>query len=148
MVNPVKINQTSMLPIDLPLVDGTGCMDPSWHSMFSQIFNQLGVSQGIYLPAVAATASTAHTVATATASIVPTATSAHIGVISLNNTVTGLATNVNTSQVTLNGPTITSGAGAPTKAKPNGSLYMRNEGRATSRIYISNGSTWVAISSG
>ena len=43
--------------------------------------------------------------------------------------------------------TITSGLGAPSAIQPNGSLYMRQDGSTNTRLYISNGSTWVAVSS-
>lgn len=45
-------------------------------------------------------------------------------------------------------PTITSGAGAPSSTQPNGSLYLRTDGAANTRVYISEGGgTWAAISS-
>jgi len=43
--------------------------------------------------------------------------------------------------------TISSGLGAPSSIQPNGSLYMRADGGSNTRLYISNGSTWVAVSS-
>lgn len=43
--------------------------------------------------------------------------------------------------------TISSGLGAPSSVQPNGSLYMRADGSTNTRLYISNGSTWVAVSS-
>ena len=46
-----------------------------------------------------------------------------------------------------NPATITSGPGAPSSVQPNGSLYMRTDGSTNTRLYISNGSTWVAVSS-
>ena len=46
-----------------------------------------------------------------------------------------------------NPATITSGPGAPSSVQPNGSLFMRTDGSTNTRLYISNGSTWVAVSS-
>lgn len=44
------------------------------------------------------------------------------------------------------GPTITSGAGAPSATKPNGSVYLRTDGTTGSRVYVSAGAgTWNAI---
>jgi len=46
------------------------------------------------------------------------------------------------------GPTITSGAGAPSSTQPNGSLYLRTNGAASTRLYVSEGGgTWSAIAS-
>jgi hypothetical protein len=44
--------------------------------------------------------------------------------------------------------TITSGAGAPSSTQPNGSLYLRTDGGASTRLYVSEGGgTWSAIAS-
>lgn len=43
------------------------------------------------------------------------------------------------------GPTITSGAGAPSANEPNGSIYFRTDGGTTTSIYVrSGGNTWTA----
>lgn len=45
-------------------------------------------------------------------------------------------------------PTITSGAGAPGSTQPNGSLYLRTNGGASTRLYVSEGGgTWAPITS-
>lgn len=63
----------------------------------------------------------------------------------LNNT-TGQATF--TGGVRLNvldtGPTLTSGAGAPTGTAPNGSMYLRTDGDATTTTYVRVAGAWVA----
>jgi hypothetical protein len=46
------------------------------------------------------------------------------------------------------GPSITSGAGAPSATLPNGSLYLRTNGSASTRLYVSEGGgTWSPIAS-
>lgn len=43
-------------------------------------------------------------------------------------------------------PTVTSGSGAPGSTQPNGSIYLRNDGTASTRLYVSEGGgTWSAI---
>lgn len=42
-------------------------------------------------------------------------------------------------------PTIKSGAGAPSAADANGSLYLRNDGTSTTTVYLRASSAWTAI---
>lgn len=45
-------------------------------------------------------------------------------------------------------PTIRSGAGAPSATEPNGSIYLRTDGAANTRLYVSEGGgVWAAVSS-
>lgn len=44
------------------------------------------------------------------------------------------------------GPTITSGTGAPTHTPPNGSVYLRTDGTATTTLYVRAGGAWTALS--
>lgn len=41
-------------------------------------------------------------------------------------------------------PTITSGSGAPSASEPNGSIYMRTDGGASTTLYIRHSGTWLA----
>ena len=41
-------------------------------------------------------------------------------------------------------PTITSGAGAPSASEPNGSIYLRTDGGASTTLYIRHTGTWLA----
>ena len=44
------------------------------------------------------------------------------------------------------GPTITTGNGAPSATQPNGSIYLRKDGAANTRLYVSEGGgAWSAI---
>jgi len=44
------------------------------------------------------------------------------------------------------GPTIRGGAGAATGTQPIGSLWLRNDGTAGARLYVSaGGGTWTAV---
>jgi hypothetical protein len=50
------------------------------------------------------------------------------------------------SGVAIGTPTIRSGTGAATGTQPAGSLWLRTDGAAGSRIYVSaGGGTWAAI---
>ncbi len=42
-------------------------------------------------------------------------------------------------------PTITSGSGAPSASEPNGSLYLRTGGAATTTLYARVSGAWVAV---
>lgn len=43
-------------------------------------------------------------------------------------------------------PTVSSGAGAPTEAAPNGSLYLRTDGtNGTDSVYMRIAGAWVAL---
>ena len=45
-------------------------------------------------------------------------------------------------------PTVTSGSGAPGATEPNGSIYLRTDGGASTRLYVSaGGGTWAPIAS-
>ena len=44
------------------------------------------------------------------------------------------------------GPTITIGTGAPSHNAPNGSLYLRTDGTATTTLYVRAGGAWTALS--
>ena len=44
------------------------------------------------------------------------------------------------------GPTIRSGTGAPSHTPPNGSLYLRTDGTATTTLYVRAGGAWTALS--
>lgn len=62
--------------------------------------------------------------------------------------VTGGALLDNVAIGTSAGPTITSGSGAPSGTQPNGSIYLRTDGAANTRFYVSEGGgTWAAIAS-
>ena len=41
-------------------------------------------------------------------------------------------------------PTITSGAGVPTAAEPDGSLYLRTNGGASTTLYVRHTGAWLA----
>lgn len=41
-------------------------------------------------------------------------------------------------------PTITSGAGAPSATEPNGSLYFRTDGGASTTLYVRHTGAWLA----
>jgi hypothetical protein len=76
--------------------------------------------------------------------------------INIENVLTVTGTNTpSTAHTTVSGPlsvssqatTISSGAGAPTSTQPNGSIYMRTDGAANTRLYVSEGGgTWAAVS--
>lgn len=42
------------------------------------------------------------------------------------------------------GPTITRGTGVPATSEPNGSLFLRTDGGATTTLYVRSGGTWTA----
>lgn len=44
------------------------------------------------------------------------------------------------------GPTITTGTGAPTHSAPNGSTYHRQDGTASTTLYVRAGGAWTALS--
>ena len=44
------------------------------------------------------------------------------------------------------GPTITSGTGAPSYSPPNGSVYLRTDGTASTTLYVRAGGAWSALS--
>jgi hypothetical protein len=44
------------------------------------------------------------------------------------------------------GPTITTGTGAPSHSAPNGSIYLRTDGTATTTLYVRAGGAWTALS--
>lgn len=44
------------------------------------------------------------------------------------------------------GPTITTGTGAPSHSAPNGSVYLRTDGTATTTLYVRAGGAWTALS--
>lgn len=44
------------------------------------------------------------------------------------------------------GPTITTGTGAPSHSAPNGSLYLRTDGTASTTLYVRAGGAWSALS--
>lgn len=44
------------------------------------------------------------------------------------------------------GPTITSGTGAPSAAEPNGSVYLRTDGTASTTLYVRAAGAWSALS--
>lgn len=44
------------------------------------------------------------------------------------------------------GPTITAGAGAPSHTPPNGSIYLRTDGTASTTLYVRAGGAWTALS--
>lgn len=44
------------------------------------------------------------------------------------------------------GPTITVGTGAPSHSPPNGSVYLRTDGTATTTLYVRAGGAWSALS--
>jgi hypothetical protein len=44
------------------------------------------------------------------------------------------------------GPTITVGAGAPSHTPPNGSVYLRTDGTASTTLYVRAAGTWTALS--
>ena len=44
------------------------------------------------------------------------------------------------------GPTITTGTGAPGHSPPNGSLYIRTDGTASTTLYVRAGGAWAALS--
>jgi hypothetical protein len=46
------------------------------------------------------------------------------------------------------GPSITMGAGAPSSTQPNGSLYLRTDGSASTGVYTRQSGSWSAISTG
>jgi hypothetical protein len=43
-------------------------------------------------------------------------------------------------------PTITTGASAPVAVEPNGSIYLRNDGTASTTLYVRAGGAWSALS--
>lgn len=49
------------------------------------------------------------------------------------------------TSVILGGPTITSGAGAPATTPPNGSVYFRTDGTASTTVYVRAAGAWTAI---
>lgn len=58
-----------------------------------------------------------------------------------NGTISPIFYATNTS-----GPTITGGSGAPTSTQPKGSIYMRSDGGAGTRLYVSAGSgSWTGV---
>ncbi len=44
------------------------------------------------------------------------------------------------------GPTITTGAGAPSHSAPNGSVYLRTDGTASTTLYVRAAGAWTALS--
>jgi hypothetical protein len=44
------------------------------------------------------------------------------------------------------GPTITTGTGAPSHSAPNGSVYLRTDGTATTTLYVRASGAWSALS--
>ena len=44
------------------------------------------------------------------------------------------------------GPTITTGTGAPSHSAPNGSVYLRTDGTATTTLYVRASGAWTALS--
>jgi hypothetical protein len=44
------------------------------------------------------------------------------------------------------GPTITTGTGAPSHSAPNGSIYLRTDGTASTTLYVRAGGAWSALS--
>ena len=44
------------------------------------------------------------------------------------------------------GPTITSGTGAPSHTPPNGSIYLRTDGTASTTLYVRAAGAWTALS--
>ncbi len=44
------------------------------------------------------------------------------------------------------GPTITTGTGAPSSTPPNGSIYLRTDGTATTTLYVRAAGAWTALS--
>ena len=44
------------------------------------------------------------------------------------------------------GPTITSGTGAPSSSPPNGSIYLRTDGTASTTLYVRAAGAWSALS--
>ena len=44
------------------------------------------------------------------------------------------------------GPTITTGTGAPSHSAPDGSLYLRTDGTATTTLYVRAAGAWTALS--
>lgn len=78
----------------------------------------------------------------------------HSWLSTLGGTVTGTVTFAgpvtvsSAAGLTVNGPTIRSGTGAATGTQPSGSFWIRTDGTAGSRIYVSQGGgTWVAVAS-
>ena len=57
------------------------------------------------------------------------------------------ATNVDTGGIEMgaSGPTITSGTGAPSHTPPNGSIYLRTDGTASTTLYVRAGGSWTAL---
>lgn len=59
-----------------------------------------------------------------------------------------IVSNANNTSINANNPVILSGAGAPSATYPNGSLWLRTDGAANTRLYVSEGGgTWAAIAS-
>ena len=57
-------------------------------------------------------------------------------------------TNVGTTggiELGSSGPTITSGSGAPSHTPPNGSIYLRTDGTASTTLYVRAGGSWTAL---
>ena len=44
------------------------------------------------------------------------------------------------------GPTITTGTGAPSHSAPNGSIYLRTDGTASTTLYVRAAGAWTALS--
>lgn len=51
---------------------------------------------------------------------------------------------VDTPQVTVGTPTITSGSGAPSASEPDGSVYLRDDGGSSTTFYVRESGAWVA----
>lgn len=77
---------------------------------------------------------------------VTTATGTGSAVLSSAPTLSNAIMNGATTMGTVGMPNISSGVGAPSAVQPNGSLYMNYTGTTGSRLYVSNGSTWTAVS--
>jgi hypothetical protein len=77
---------------------------------------------------------------------VTTATGSGSVVLSSVPTLSNAILNGATTMGTTGMPNISSGSGAPSAVQPNASLYLNYTGTTGSRLYVSNGSTWTAVS--
>ena len=50
------------------------------------------------------------------------------------------------AEIGYGGPTITSGTGAPSHSAPNGSVFLRTDGTASTTLYVRAGGAWSALS--
>ena len=58
----------------------------------------------------------------------------------------GLGVRTSKTEIDASTPTITAGAGAPSAAEPNGSIYLRtNAANADEAVYSRIGGSWVAL---